>query len=267
MTYHIFGNYNDVGDGEEAILLVPLDYEIVKNYTLLDKEKLFARSMHYVFNSRVVTKVKWYQRGLFKAFLFIVAIVVFVFTGLPALINFAAGIAAGTITVSVALMAVATFIAKSLIVSFIAKKFVKAIGGELAIIIALIAAVVGAYKGFQAGGLQGAPWAKDLLALSTNLTKAIGAVLSDQMQGLKQDYLNFSDFMKEANKELDVANKLLDTNNWLSPLILFGETPNEYFQRTVHSGNIGVMSLAAVGGYVENALALPRIEQTIEGIT
>jgi hypothetical protein len=266
MTYHIFGNYNDVGDGDEAILLIPLDYEIVKNYTLLEKEKITARSLHYVFNSRVVTKVKWYQQSWFSDFIKIVGIVLTVISlgsagGLVSLIN-AAIIMGGNALVLV----VIEVLLVTLLTSFVAKVFIKAVGGELAIIIAFVAAVFGITKGVQAGSLTGAPWAKELLQLSSGLTKAIGEVLTEQMQGLKQDFLNFADFMKEANKELEAANKLLENkDSWLSPIVIFGETPNEYFQRTVHSGNIGVLGLAAIGSYVENALELPRINQTIEG--
>jgi hypothetical protein len=57
MTYFVFENYTTVGDENDDILLIPIDRTISQNYSIGDREVLYARSLHFVFNSRVVTKV------------------------------------------------------------------------------------------------------------------------------------------------------------------------------------------------------------------
>jgi hypothetical protein len=81
MTYFIYGDYTTTGDEfNDDFLLIPLDRSITRRYSIPVRELLYARSLHFVFNSRVVTEIKWYQRGIFKALLLIVAIVITIFT-------------------------------------------------------------------------------------------------------------------------------------------------------------------------------------------
>jgi hypothetical protein len=40
---------------------------------------------------------------------------------------------------------------------------------------------------------------------------------------------------------------------------VFGETPDEFYNRTIHAGNIGILSVDAVSNYVEMQLRLPDI--------
>jgi hypothetical protein len=46
--------------------------------------------------------------------------------------------------------------------------------------------------------------------------------------------------------------------------VIFGEAPEEYFNRTVHSGNVGILGIKAISDYVDNALKLPELHETIE---
>lgn len=44
----------------------------------------------------------------------------------------------------------------------------------------------------------------------------------------------------------------------------FGESPTNYFNRTVHAGNIGIHGLDTIENYCSMALRLPELEQTID---
>jgi len=142
------------------------------------------------------------------------------------------------------------------------KLFVKAVGGDLAILIAIASMVYAAYDIHSAGSLRGAPGAQQLLQLSNGLTKAVSANLQDNMRDLLAEYQSFNLFKDEATKQLEAANKLLEHNNWLNPFVIFGEKPDDYYNRTVHSGNTGVAAISAISSYVDIALTLPKLDQT-----
>jgi hypothetical protein len=134
---------------------------------------------------------------------------------------------------------------------------------EIAFLVAIVAAVVGAYFAIDAGSIAGAPWAQDLLSLSSNLTNGIGDAIQAGMKSLQGEYQDFALFVEEQTKLLDEAKELLETDSILSPFVIFGESPNDFYNRTVHSGNIGIAGIDAITNYVDIALTLPKLPDTI----
>ena len=47
------------------------------------------------------------------------------------------------------------------------------------------------------------------------------------------------------------------------PLIIWGEKPDDFYNRTVHSGNVGVLGLDAIESFCDIRLKLPEIQDTI----
>ena len=265
MTYYMWGGYSTVGDNLDAILLVPLDHAITRTYSIPDREILYARSLHYVFNSRTVTKVKWYQQGWFADLIKIVGIVLTVIS-LGADGGFFASLGAAIADgVEALVMFIAMAIVEVVVMGELLKLFVKAVGGEFAMLLAVVFAAYAAYTGFQAGSIKGAPWADKLLTLANGLTSAVSASTADAMNGLKKEADQFNLLMKDKADLLDKANKLLDTSPILSPFVIFGESPNDFYNRTVHSGNIGILGIDSITSYVDIALTLPKINDTLEG--
>ena len=263
MTYHIFQQYTAVGDEDDAILLVPLDMSLTKKYSLPKREELYARSMQYVFNSKIVTKVKWYQQGWFRIFMLIIAIVVTVISYGSAWASVGAALAAGTITAAAVVYMLAVGLIKYFLIAYAVKLFVRAVGPEFAFLVAIVAAVTGSYQAIQAGSVAGAPWAKELLQVSTSLTKGINLELQRDFGKLSSEVDEFKDFADTENARLKEAQDLLGENNWLTPLILFGEKPTDFYNRTVHSGNVGVQGLEAVAQFVDVSLTLPTLSDTL----
>lgn len=262
MVYYVYGGYNTVSDGTSPSLLVPIDRSITENYSIPDKELLYARSMHFVFNSRVVTKVKWYQQGIFQDLLKLAAIAIAIYS-MGTSTAFSAAMIAGTYAV---IQYVVIQVLISIVISAIAKQFVKIVGAELAFLIAIALAFKGGFDALKAGSLAGAPFAKELLMLSSNLTSGINAVLKDSFTDLQKEMSAFLDVAKEQTELLKKTNDLLDgENNFLSPFVIFGEKPNDFYQRCVHSGNIGIAGIDAVSNFCAVALTLPTLTETIEG--
>ena len=246
---------------EANILLVPLDRSLTTHYSALDREELYSRSMHYVINSRHEQKLKWYQQGWFQFVLIIVAIVLTVFTWGSDGGALAGALLAGT---AVTLEYIIIYL---IIVPYMVKQvmrlFVKMLGPEFAILASLVLAVWAGASAFNAGSIQGAPLAKDLLQLSTGLIKQVQDHYAAALQGISDESTEFGAFAQEKQNELETANKLLETDHTLSPFVLFGESPDDYFNRTVHSSNIGVAGIDAISNYVKLSLQLPKLQDTL----
>jgi hypothetical protein len=257
-VFHIFGKYSAIGDDDDSILLIPLDRSITSDFSIPDRERLYARSLHFVFNSVVVIKVKWYETGIFKAFLIIVAIVVLIYTTDPTALAAAIKIGAYQVASMIILKGILTYLVTS--VAF--QLFVKAVGIEAAFWIAVIAAVAGVAMKFGSEALAGAPWAKDLLQIATGLTSGIQSNMADLMNGLAAEYKEFDALREEQIKLLETAQDLLDNKSMLSPFVIFGEKPEDFYNRTVHSGNIGVVGISAISTYVDQALKLPELNDS-----
>lgn len=261
LRYYIIDGHYTTGDETDDILLIPIDRSITDSYSIPDREKLYSRSLHFVFNSVQIIKVKWYQTGLFKAIITIVGIVIAVVSMQP---EIAAAVLAGT---SAAYLTLALIIIEKLVIGLVLgaafKLFVKLVGIDLAFLIAIVAAAYGAYQAIESGSVAGAPWAQELVQLSTGLSKGISDNLQDMMKDLVGEYQQLSVMKDDFAKELERTSKLLDSNNHLSPFVIFGESPNDFYNRTTHSGNIGMNGISAISSYVDIALRLPKLDETI----
>ncbi len=257
MTYYVWESYTAT-----TTTMVPLDRSITSQYSALEREELYARSLHYVFNSRFEQHIKWYQQAWFRFVLIVVALAITVFSGgSDGGSALAAAIAAGTAaTIEYVLI---YYILIPLVVRLALKLFVKMLGPEFAIVAALVLAVWAGYASLDAGSVQGAPWAKELLQLSSGLVSQVQSYYTEALKGLAEEGTQFGLYADARMKELEEANKLLENSTLLSPFVIFGESPDDYFNRTVHSGNIGVAGIDAISNYVKVSLELPKLSQTI----
>ena len=254
MTYNIFGDYATTGNGTDTFLLIPIDRSITKGYSFKERETLYARSLHMVFNSVVVTKLAWYQTPVFQAILIVIAVVVSLYDQgwTLATVLTAAGIEAVIVTIIYTLV-----VGQLISVAF--KLFVQAFGQKLATLIAIIAVICGAYQ-VATDGVASLPTAAKLLQLSSGLQSA---VLSDKYMDLLLERDQFNLYVKEKTELLEAAEALLENSYQLSPLVVFGERPEDFYNRTVHFGNIGTLGITAVSSYVDIALTLPKFNDTI----
>ena len=265
MQYYVIDGYKTTGDEEDDILLIPIDRSIVSSYPFRDRELLYSRSLHYVFNSMQIIKLKWYQTGIFKALMIIVAVVITIVTFGEASPLLQAVLAFTSITVTSAVLITVLNILVGLVVGAVFKVFVKMVGIDAAFILAIVTAAVGLYQSIDAGSLANAPWATNLLQLSNGLTTGISENLKDMFQDLIGEYQAFELFKDAETKKLEAAEDLLGHRSFLEPFVLFGESPTDFYNRTVHSGNIGMAGISAISSYVDIALTLPKFNDTVGG--
>lgn len=265
--FHILGAYTSIGDGDDdKILLIPLDKAITADYSIPDREVLYARSLHFVFNSLIITSVRWYQTDFFQFVLLFVAVVITVYSwGSDGGSAIGAALAAGNYILAAALIFNA--IVNFLLVRQGFKLFVKAVGIRAAFVIAIIAAVLGIADAIDSGSVAGAPYAGDLLTLSSGITSGIGNKLQADYQDLLEQTRELEKLQKEQTKLLETAKELLENRSILSPFVIFGEKPDDLYNRTVHSGNIGVVGIEAISSYVDMSLRLPELNDTLGEFT
>ena len=259
MTYYIYGNYTTTGDDASAILLVPLDRAITQHYSLPEREELYARSLHFVFNSVTTVTIKWYQSGWFKTFMIVLAIYITVQSGGSdggKAMAAALGLQGAAATIAIVMF---DLIVMGAVYSGVFRLFVKMLGKDVAQLVAIAAMV---YAGYQvsANGIKGAPYAGDLLILSNGLQSA---VIRANLGDLLEEQKSFESFAKEESDRLENAQKLLETKSVLNPMVIFGEKPEEYFNRTVHYGNIGTLGITAISSFVDMALTLPKVHDSL----
>ena len=265
MTYHIWGGYTDTANDEEEHLYIPVDRSICRNYTLREREKFYSRSLHYIFTTRQIIKVKWYQKSWFKAFMIVVAIVLTIITAGAAAQTLVAAAAAGTLTVVAAIQSIVIGFLKYLATMFAVKLFVKAVGGELAMIVAVVALAYGMYNtGFvTAVGQASATWAQNLVELAQTLIKGIGDFYQEAISEIQKELQKITEGYQESLKTIENAKELLENQNILSPYVIFGEKPEQFFARTLGSSGLNTMGLEFPRTYVETALTLPSINSSI----
>lgn len=259
--FHINGEYSTIGDDTDKILIIPLDHSITEEYTTREREILYSRSLHYVFNSLLTVKLAWYQTETFQVVMIFVAFVITAYSmggdGGSAL---SAAMAAGT---AATFEYVVTVVLQYLVARLAFKLFVKAVGVEAAFVIAIVAAIAGVGFGLENGGLAGSPWAENLLALSNGLSTAIQAQITADTNNLAGEISEFEKYVEEQTKLLEETQALLRQDVYLSPFVIFGEKPGEFYNRTIHSGNIGVVGINAIHNFVDAKLTLPTVEETL----
>lgn len=275
MTYHIYGQYTySAGLGNDE-LLIPLDKVVTELVPLNMREELYMRSLHMVFNSRIVTKTKWYQSKAFQIVMVVIAVVISVVTGGAGsfLTALATAAAAG---VSALAVTVVTLILQSVLATYAFSLIAKELGPEYAMILAIGAAIYGGISAYEAGSFSASTTAQTMLKASTGLVKASSEEYVGQLRTeYSSDLAEFNLFVDEASKELKEMKKLLDVGELINPfefigevpLMSLGEDPSTYFMRTVHAGNIGTAGIDAITSYVDMSLKLPDMNQTLGELT
>ena len=271
LTYTIWRGKNVVASGESPNLLIPLDHSITRLFSALQKEQLYARSLHFVMNTRITTKEKWYQTSFFKIVMIVVAVVLTILYP-PGGALMWSSIAAMGAAVYIAVMVVV-----SLVIQFAVTKLVtfvaKALGAELTLLLAIALIAYAGYRALSTGTPLLQASANIYVSLGTNLVRGAGTeYFRSEAAILNKKTGEFELLADTQSKELEEAKKLLDVDSNInpyefigySPMIIWGEDPESLYARTVESGNIGAASLASVKYYVDIALSLPKVNPTLE---
>jgi len=255
--------------------IIPVHYGIAQGLPLLVRNQLFNNSLVLVINSYEVVKLEWYESSFFKFLVMAVGVIVTVIsaggtTGWMAGLSAAFAKGVGQLLMNLvfkALIAVA--------LSFAFKLVVNLIGVDAAMILGAVLAIFSIFKmGMGSTGMNpitGTTTAQMCMSAAMSLMEAARGFVLEQLQEVQNEYIAFQSEADAKTKELEEAQALLDTRSDFNPLYFiqkpleytnFNETPGEFYQRTVHQGNIGTVALDVISNYYDIMLKLPEPDYT-----
>lgn len=253
------GGKDTVGAGDDAELLIPVDLSVIEGFSMKELEILYSKAMHIVLNTIQVVKTKWYQTGLFKAIMIIIAIVVSYF--FPP-----AGVAMWSWMAAV--YAVVQAVVIGLIIQVAVKLLVK-LGVDVGTAAAIIAVIAMFYGGFTAlsrtTGIGGVT-SIQLLQISSQAFSASSQGFALQTQKAVKEFNSLMADLTEEQADLQRKAQELGMGNH-GPLLMFeppisigirmGESPDDYFERSVHVTNLASTVYSLTEMNVDMGLQLP----------
>lgn len=247
---------------EDENLCLPVDMELIAKRMRKDRHWIISKSFIMVITTVKVVKKKWYQTGIFKVIMFIVAVVISFFTGGQGLVWYLAlakAVAVAVVT-QIAVMAISAILTALGIDASI-----------VAAIVAVIAIAAGAYAVTSKTAVAGLK-ATQLMAIS-NVSFAVSHNhIALNTKRAIQAFEEFKDLMESEMDSLEEQRKLLgledggrvDVYTLLArqtrePDIRLGESPVNFYERTL-SVNAALATTALLNNYVLISLQLPSFE-------
>lgn len=245
---------------QSAGLFIPVKKDIIDKLEPLAKNDVVMDALIMVVYAVQITYLKWYQRGkLLKIIGLIITIVVTV-------IFPPAGAAVATLTAAI-VGTIVNIIVQIIIAQIIIKAAMyvgKLIGGDLAALLATIAAIAAIV--ISPGNIAAAT---QLLNAATGLQLAYGKELNKKIGQLEQDKLDWKKELDLAQEGIEAALKTFASQSTLDTLlnsiglINQHETVDDYYRRTLFGTDMTQLMYELVNSYHDQQLTLPV---TIEGV-
>ena len=247
-------------------LFVPLDIRVVGELKQKEKEYLFHKCLHVQITLLKVTKVKWYQKGVFKLVMTAIGLAISILAPGPgtslgvALINMAVGAAVG--------------FAISLIMNLVIKLAIKlGMRPELAAALAtLIEVGVAIYsRGTKLGSFLKADTLMQQLNMAFgNYQRAVNL----KLQQIQQEMVKLNKYYSDKQKQLEELKEALLSHN--IPLSLdtlmekettrtydevnLGESPEDFYNRTMFY-DITDVDIEFINNFTEITTQLPSFRE------
>ena len=276
LFYNVLGKRSAIPNDDQAHR-IPIDRSILRQIGLVQREELLSRSMVIVFNTYIEVDVKWYQQEWFKIVMTIVAVVLtiasIVFPPLAPL-----ALVAWAIVYTIIYILVMYII--MIVIQKVMEILIDALGLEntfLALVIIITVAVVMTAAGNGAGAattvsqLTGAV----LTQLPTMLASAYQETVAGMMEELQEDMEEFQEMAKRQEAEMKAKREEYGNNRNLidglefvkkSPQVIWGESPDEFYYRSVHAGNMADVPYKAIKNYVKINTSIPTLKESLAQI-
>lgn len=253
-------------------LLIPVSNDIaLEFFEILDRNTLYAQAMHMVFNSKEVKKLEFYETEFFRGLLFIAAFVITVASlgqAAPATVSFFSSLVVTYGVVAGTLLFATLYAAFNYVVNELYAYIAEELGAEYTFWAAIAALVAAAY-----GASKGAVWADRLLMttgnMQTTVTEQLRTELNQlqlEMDAFEQQIADDKDALDRAQNELGNPSPvplMLELATKVEPFLIDGETPDEFYARTVNAGNVGAKLLDETATFVDTLLELPEPQDTL----
>lgn len=237
-TQSISGSYTSTATGDDENLMVPVDIDVIRKRYPKNKTEILCKSMYLAVNTVKVVKQKWYQTGIFKVVMFIVAVVIAYFTA-----------GAGVVWYMAIMQAVAYAVAINIAVTVASQILYKVFGVDAAIVtavIAIVAMALGAYAVATKTAVNGISATGYMAAMSASFNASnniINLGIKSKLEAYKEFKADMDSTMKsidDLRDELGLNVAKIDMYDLLSkpitaPDIRLGETPKTFYERTLYT--------------------------------
>ena len=259
---HAFLWFSTLARGTDENLVIPIDKTALPNLSSNEREILFGKCFYLVMNMTKVIKTKWYQRGVFKAVMVVVAIVITVFsvgTGAP---------------LSAYLIALATSLAIGAVINIIITALVRtgAVSGKFAAALAAAAFIASAISGYADVKILNLT-AMQLLTVTCIAFQMSTKAFQFDMEHLQRESSAFSLEVQQKEASLRQAKELLGdpiipmelelllSGSRSKVFVTLGESPEDYMVK----GSMNVIETLQgfVSNYVEIMMQPPSLQQLL----
>lgn len=246
-----------IDEPDEHNLIIPLHHNIVRRLDSFDQSRLYEYSAILVMNSYVVTKLKWYQTGIFKGIIAIIGIIITVWTGQGWVLSLITAMEAGAAAL---FMFVLQTVINTQLLMLGAQLLIELVGPELGMVIGVVLFALS----------KGKTWAtlsETFLQVGLTTMKAAGDSYQDMITAVADEYDDWLIESEEQKKELEDARDLLHPEYMLPISLLLPSferpipdvesKPSEFYNST-HIGNVGTLALDVIENFVDISLLLPE---------
>lgn len=263
-TQVVRGGYTTTASGNDENLILPLDDAIARMFSYADRSALYSKSLVIILNTIKVIKSKWYETGIFKAIMFVIAVVVSVFTN-------GAGMGIYAILYAVVQTLVIGAIL-NLAIKFAVDKLNLDVGAMFAVVaVVLILAGAGAQLS-DAGSImsmsasqlmQVANYAVKISSIGNQMEMA-NMLKAHEKYGMEieQKLAEIKQLQEEMNPDKYLSASYLLSDSIRAPDIRVGESMNDFVTRTL-STNIGTNTTSLIANLFELTIRLPTMQETI----
>ena len=256
-----------ISGSNSAELAVAMDMDIVNTFPNALRETIINQGMHIIVNTVKIVKIPWYTSGIFKAVLFVIAVILAIPSGGTSLTAFAI------------FEAIAIVVLETLIIQAVARVLVNVFNidvGVASAIIAVVALLAGGYAKFD-GSTVFSLTAKELLQVTNIAFKLSQEGFKLQAENLADEQESFMSMTEIKQAELDAAKALITKvhsmkdyllmpTNMSKEFYVLGESPTDYYNRTVHSGNVGALLPTLLSASSELLLVPPSMTQSLNQV-
>jgi hypothetical protein len=258
-------------------------YGISQTLPLKVANILWQETTILVFNCEVEYALAWYETEVFKMVLLVVSVIIIIWTGQAWVAGLVAALDVGIVAVILYLLE--TILIK-LVIQYAFDYLAEEVGGEWAMVIAVASAIAAAWYGDTSGAIEvgaigsaagsGAAAQAVTMTLADTLMMSASMMLTSAQQAFKTETEEMLEEIKQLEErqeeELDMLTQIrkdlgLDSYNKFGveiakiirnrPLII-QEEPSAFYDRTIHSGNIGTLTFDMLHGYYDLGLQLPK---------
>jgi len=108
--------------------------------------------------------------------------------------------------------------------------------------------------------------AEQLMQGATLLIRATNQATADDFLELQEDIEAHEEYVREEQERIDALTAQIEKGTGIdvtklitrAPMLDPGETPSDFFNRSIHITNPGVLSLDTIDSYTNTALILPE---------